>query len=156
MQRQEVTFDSLAEMNVEELDDVFGSAEAPDTRELEGELEERFLAGRGALRLRGFRRIVNTRFNPWKGKFVVGAAGANVLRAGPFTKEIAEFDVHNEPSVLDGKEAAVLSHTSDNPEVVQRIRDEIRRVGDGVYLGAASVKAGDGYRFVFYFGLRSV
>jgi len=118
-------------------------------------LEERILAGRGALRLRGFRSIVNTPLNPWKGKTVVGGAGANVLRAGPFAKEVAEFEVRNESSVLDGKEAAVLSHTDENPEPVQRIRDELRRVGDGVYLGAASVKAGGGYRFVFYFGLRS-
>ncbi len=154
MQRQNHSLDSLSEMTVAELDDVFASGDPPEADELDGFLEERILAGRGALRLRRLRGLVNTPLNPWKGKRVADEEGVNLLTVGPFTKEVAEFEVRTEPSVLDGDEAAVLSHVGDSPAVVQRIRDEVRRVGDGVYLGAASVKAGDGYRFVFYFGLR--
>ena len=70
----------------------------------------------------------------WQGKVFDAAKGELRNKLLPFGVEAMIAKVYKGPSWYDGKECIVLdySHTS---LLAHWIRDEIRQVGDGVYLG---------------------
>jgi hypothetical protein len=70
----------------------------------------------------------------WQGKVFDAAKGELRNKLLPFGVEAVIAKVYKGPSWYDGKECIVLdySHTS---LLAHWIRDEIRQVGDGVYLG---------------------
>lgn len=148
--------DDLVEMSKSELDQLFAEGEAPDESDVQGATEGRVLAGRGALRLEPVRQVVNNPFLPWKGKQVDGFRGANRFEVGPLDHSTFEFQTYEDESVVDGEKVLVLDYDQPgNPPGISRIRDELRRVDDDLYLGTANVQVGDGYRFAIYFGLTS-
>ena len=70
----------------------------------------------------------------WQGKVFDAAKGELRNKLLPFGVQAVIAKVYKGPSWYDGKECIVLdySHTS---LLAHWIRDEIRQVGDGVYLG---------------------
>jgi hypothetical protein len=70
----------------------------------------------------------------WKGKVFDAAAGVLRNRILPFGLNAIIAKVYKDASWLDGKECIVLDY-SQTSEVAQWIRDEIRLIGPGMYLG---------------------
>jgi hypothetical protein len=70
----------------------------------------------------------------WKGKVFDPERGELRNEILPFGIKAVRAKVYKEPSWLDGKEAIVLDY-SDTSAVAHWIRDEIRDVGRGTYLG---------------------
>ena len=77
-----------------------------------------------------------TRLLLWKGKIVhPGGAGLRNL-VSPLGVPAVEAQIHRAASWLDGRECIVLDYSTTSL-LASKIRDEIREVGPGVYLGLA-------------------
>ena len=70
----------------------------------------------------------------WQGKNFDGKKGLLKNRILPFGFNAIIARIYKAPSWLDGKECIVLDY-SDTSLVAQWIRDEIRQIGPGLYLG---------------------
>ena len=70
----------------------------------------------------------------WQGKDFDAKKGVLKHKALPFGVNANIAKVYKAPSWLDGKECIVLDY-SDTSLVAQWIRDEIRQIGPGLYLG---------------------
>jgi hypothetical protein len=70
----------------------------------------------------------------WQGKTFDAAKGVLKNRILPFGLNAIIAKVYKTESWLDGKECIVLDY-SDTSLVAQWIRDEIRQIGPGLYLG---------------------
>ena len=70
----------------------------------------------------------------WQGKVFDAQRGLLKNRILAFGVEAIVARVYKDPSWLDGKECIVLDY-SETSIVAQRIRDEIRLIGPGFYLG---------------------
>jgi hypothetical protein len=70
----------------------------------------------------------------WKGKVFDAAAGFLRNEIGPFGLKAIVARVYKAPSWLDGKECIVLDY-SETSLVASHVRDEIRAVEPGFYLG---------------------
>jgi hypothetical protein len=70
----------------------------------------------------------------WQGKTFDAAQGVLRNRILPFGLSAIVAEVYKAPSLLDNKECIVLDY-SKTSEVAQWIRDEIRLIGPGFYLG---------------------
>jgi len=74
----------------------------------------------------------------WQGKTFDAARGRLVNRITPFGIDAVTAEVYPGPSRIDGKGCIVLDY-SRTSSVARWIRDEIRLVSPGVYLGYAFV-----------------
>jgi hypothetical protein len=70
----------------------------------------------------------------WQGKTFDAAKGTLKNRILPFGLNAILAKVYKGPSWLDGKECIVLDY-SETSLVAHWIRDEIRQIGPGMYLG---------------------
>jgi hypothetical protein len=70
----------------------------------------------------------------WQGKVFDAASGTLRNRVTPFGLNAVAAQVYKAPSLLDGLECIVLDY-SQTSFVARRIRDEIRAVEPGLYLG---------------------
>jgi hypothetical protein len=77
-----------------------------------------------------------TRVFGWQGKTFDAARGRLVNRITPFHIEAIAADVYFGPSLFDGGDCIVLDY-SKTSTVARFIRDEIRNVAPGCYLGFA-------------------
>ena len=120
----------LLRMSQPQLDELFTSSEAgpiPD-----GEATGTAIVAPG------------TRFSPeiarfishfaWQGKIFDGAKGVLRNKILPFGLSAIIAKVYKADSWLDGKECIVLDY-ADTSLIAHWIRDEIRQIGPGVYLG---------------------
>jgi len=150
-----LTGDELVNMSKEELDELFLEGDTPDENALEGETEGRVLAGRGPLRAAAVREAVNTPLLPWKGKHVERGTGANRFGYGALEHHGFGFETRIAPSLIaDDNEALIFDYDQpENPPGVRSIRDDLKEVDDGLFLGTSNVEVGDGYRFMTYFSL---
>ncbi|TMK79034.1 MAG: hypothetical protein E6G45_04590 [Actinobacteria bacterium] len=120
----------LLRMSQDELDELFRASEAGPIPTGEGEGTVLFqpgteLAGPAA-------KIVH--FIAWKGKVFDPAKGELRNEILPFGIKAVAAKVYKQASWLDGKESIVLDY-SDTSLVAHWIRDEIREISPGVYLG---------------------
>lgn len=96
---------------------------------------------------------------PWGGKsfFAVSpdaGRGINRVRLGPLRFEWYPFDTRIEPSLVDGKDTVLLDYDKpENPIFIRPIRDEIREIAPGLFLGPAMWKRGSGATHVLWFAL---
>jgi hypothetical protein len=70
----------------------------------------------------------------WRGKVVDKASGTLLNIVSPFGVKAIKAMVYKDPSWFDGAECIVLDY-SKTSFVARRIRDEIREVSPGVFLG---------------------
>ncbi len=152
-----VELDELVNMSKAELDALFREGETPDPEGLEGVSEGRVLAGRGVLRAEPVRELVNNPLLPWKGKHVEGRHGSNRFEVGPLERKGFEFDMYVTRSLVDEDDEVLIFDydTPENPPGIRRIRDDLKEVDDGLFLGTSNVRVGDGYRFLIYFALEA-
>lgn len=124
------SIEKLLDMSQKELDELFSSVSAGDIPD--GEADGTAIIAPG------------TRFSPviakfingfaWQGKVFDAKKGVLRNRILPFGLNAIIAKVYKDKSWLDGKECIVLDY-SDTSLVAHWIRDEIRAIGPGMYLG---------------------
>ena len=122
--------DQLLRMSQAQLDELFTSSPAGDVPDGEGEGSA--IIAPGTTYTKEIARVIE--HFVWKGKVFDAKKGAlkNRLLSIGFHAIIAK--VYKAPSWLDGKECIVLDY-SETSILAHRIRDEIRQIGSGLYLG---------------------
>ncbi len=122
--------DKLMDMSQEELDALFSSMPAgpiPD-----GEADGTAIVAPGTRFTPLISRFINS--FAWQGKVFDAEKGVLKNRILPFGLNAILAKVYKDKSWLDGKECIVLDY-SDTSIVAQWIRDEIRQIQPGLYLG---------------------
>ena len=120
----------LMAMSQKELDDLFTRSEPGDIPN--GEAQGTAIVAPGTTYSADIATIVN--HFAWQGKTFDAAKGQLKNRILPFGLNAIIARIYKGPSWLDGKECIVLDY-SDTSLVAQWIRDEIRQIGPGLYLG---------------------
>lgn len=120
----------LLTMSQKELDDLFTRSAPGDIPD--GEAEGTAIVAPGTTYSADVAKILN--HFAWQGKTFDAAKGQLKNRILPFGLNAIIARIYKEPSWLDGKECIVLDY-SDTSLVAQWIRDEIRQIGPGLYLG---------------------
>jgi hypothetical protein len=120
----------LLQMSQKELDDLFGAHDAgpiPD-----GEAKGTAIIAPGTAMSPSIAHFIN--IFAWQGKVFDAKAGLLRNHILPFGLKAIIARVYKAPSLLDGKECIVLDY-SETSLVAQHIRDEIRHIETGFYLG---------------------
>lgn len=126
----EYDVEKLLSMTQQELDDLFKASPAGDIPS--GEAEGTAIIAPGTVYSTAVAKIVN--LFAWQGKVFDAEKGFLKNRISAFGFEAIVAKVYKGPSWLDGKECIVLDY-SDTSVVAHYIRDEIRLIGPGFYLG---------------------
>jgi hypothetical protein len=153
--------DDLSRLGVGELTRMYREARAPSSLEaLSGAPASRMLTvigplGRGPARALVARLAAHALF-PWRGKRFEASAphhgqGINrVLGLG----EKFRFQLRYDDSVLDGGRCVLLDYDlPENPWVIRQIRDELREVRPGLFLGPALLRTRTEPKLVLYFAV---
>jgi hypothetical protein len=122
--------EKLMDMSQAELDALFSSAPAGDIPD--GEAEGTAVVAPGTRFTPVISRLIN--MFAWQGKVFDAEKGLLRNRILPFGLNAIIAKVYKDKSWLDGKECIVLDY-SDTSLVAQWVRDEIRPIAPGVYLG---------------------
>jgi len=120
----------LLAMSQAQLDDLFRNSPAGDIPD--GPAKGTAIIAPGTTYTENIAEVIN-HFS-WQGKVFNAQKGLLKNRILVFGLEAIIAKVYKAPSWLDGKECIVLDY-SDTSLVARRIRDEIRLIGPGFYLG---------------------
>jgi hypothetical protein len=155
------TLDELAALSADALLELYRAATTPALAEVEGDLVGRMLAlaggGHGWL-ARGLRAFAAWRHFPWRGKsFVSGTAtgeGINRVFSDVRPRKWYRFATFIGPSRAGNFAALQLNYDRpENPFLIRAIKDEVRQVRPGLFLGQAYFVTRRRARLVLYFGL---
>jgi hypothetical protein len=124
------TAEDLLKMTEKELDDLFGKSPAGDIPN--GEAQGTAILGAGSKFTSNISSLINT-FG-WQGKNFDAAHGTLRNRILAFGLNAIVAQVYKGPSLFDGKDCIVLDY-SQTSLVAKHVRDEIRLIGPGMYLG---------------------
>lgn len=158
------SLDGLADCRERALATLYAEAEVPALAELDGDLRGRMLALRGT----GFfwftllRAFAAWRHFPWRGKsFKVRSDcergdGINRVFGDVRPRRWFRFETRIGPSRADAGAALTLDYdNADNPFFIRPIKDELRRVRPGLFLGQAYLMLLGKPRLVLYFALEA-
>jgi hypothetical protein len=120
----------LLKMSQAELDALFTASPAGEIPD--GDAQGKAIIAPGTSFSDEVATLVN--FFAWQGKTFDAKRGRLTNRILPFGFNAIIAKVYKAPSWLDGKECIVLDY-ADTSVVAQWIRDEIRQIGPGLYLG---------------------
>lgn len=135
-----ITVDALTAMTQQELDDAFGHAplgELPDGDAIGAAVVAPGTEAEGIVQRLGY-------WLAWQGKVVYRSRGYLVNKVGPFGFHLFKARVYVAPSWFDGEPAIILDY-SKTSLLAHQVRDEIREVSPGLYLG-----------IVFYAGAKTI
>ena len=154
--------DDLAGLTAAEAAAAYRAAEVPTLAEVSGDLIGRMLSPQGlgrGLVARTLRAFARWRWFPWRGKsfaLVDADRGEGINRVWSDVRPCRwfRFETSLAPSRAGAFAALHLDYDNPgNPLFIRAIKDELRRVGPGLYLGQAYVVIGGRARLVLYFGL---
>ncbi len=156
------TLDDLAYLEAPALADLYRRAGVPEPADLIGDLRGRMLAVPGSesvpFLFDALRRFSALPVFPWRGKSFLPGEGAD--RAEGVNRVISDrfriypFAACIRPSRAGAFDAVELDYDRpENPFFIRAIRDEVREVGPGLWLGQAYVRVLGRDRLVLYFGL---
>jgi len=120
----------LLKMSQAQLDELFTKSSAGDTPDGQG--EGTAIVAPGTTYTENLARFIN--LFAWQGKVFDAKKGVLKNRILPFGLNAIIAKVYKAPSWLDNKECIVLDY-SETSTIAQWIRDEIRQIGPGLYLG---------------------
>ena len=120
----------LIEMSSDELDALFRASEPGEIPS--GEAEGTVLVATGSKLAGPAEKLAHLLV--WQGKVFDREKGELLNEIGPFGLKAVRAKVYKEPSWLDGKETIVLDY-SKTSLIAHWIRDEIREISPGLYLG---------------------
>jgi len=124
------TASQLISMSEKELDDLFSASPAGDIPS--GEAEGTAIVAAGTPFSHEIASLVN--IFTWQGKTFDAAHGTLTNRISSFGVNAIVAEVYKANSLFDNKECIVLDY-SKTSVVAKHIRDEIRLIGPGTYLG---------------------
>jgi hypothetical protein len=125
-----VTLDDLARMSQAELDDLFRRSPTGDIPD--GDAIGTAIVAPGTP-ITGIKMFL-ARWLAWQGKVFYRSQGELVNKVSPIGLRLIRAAVYVAPSWLDNQPAIILDY-SKKSFVARRIRDEIREVSPGTYLG---------------------
>jgi len=155
------SLDDLAALDADALLALYRAARTPALRDLDGDLRGRMLAVPGAgpflrARLRAFARW--RRF-PWRGKSFRSLGtergeGVNRVFSDTRPRRWFRFATFVAPSRAGAFDAVQLDYDNPgNPFFIRAIKDEVREVAPGLFLGQAYLQTKRRTRLVLYFAL---
>lgn len=153
--------DELARLSMRELGDLYGRARAPESLEsLAGAPRGRMLTATGILdrpRMRErLARLSGSSWFPWRGKNFEASdpergSGNNRVR---WLGNVVGFDLRLGASAIDGEPCVVLDYDRpDNPFFVRAIRDELRELREGLFLGPALLRTTQDPTLILWFSI---
>jgi hypothetical protein len=156
------SLDDLAELDCDSLLALYRRGHTPAISAVVGDLRGRMLAvrGVGGLLFRMLRAFAGWRFFPWRGKSFTALSatagqGINRVFSDRKPRRWFRFATRLEPSRAGDFDAFQLDYDNpDNPFFVRAIKDELRQVSPGLYLGQAYVMISGRPRLALYFGLQ--
>jgi hypothetical protein len=125
-----ITLDDLTTMSQAELDDLFRRSPVGDIPD--GDAVGTAIVAPGT-EVTGPTMIL-ARWLAWQGKVFNRARGDLLNKVGPIGLHLIRARVYKAPSWFDGQTAIILDY-SKTSLLAHRIRDEIREVSPGTYLG---------------------
>src|SRR5262249_48057603 len=140
--------------NARALDELYGRAAVPAPEAFAGDMRGLLLAwpaAPGALgrALQAFGRSV-----PWRGKSFVPGEGVNRLFADRM--KLFQFSTSIGPSRTGSGQAFLLDYDRpENPFFIRAIKDELRELRPGLYLGQGWLVVGGRARLMLYFALQA-
>lgn len=157
-----LTLDGLLQLDASELEALYQGAKAPDLSRIEGDLAGRMLSvvvlpAWVAPTLRAF---AGSRAFPWRGKsfrFLGNAVGEGINRV--FSDQRSWLRWFRFTTALDRSRAGAFDAVQldydhpENPWFIRAIKDEIREVRAGLYLGQAYFRTSSRDHLVLYFAL---
>lgn len=156
------SLDDLAALDAHTLREHYSRAAVPALAALDGDLLGRMLAVRGAGRiwLALLGAFAGWRYFPWRGKsFAVGSEatrgdGINRVFGDSAPRRWFRFETFIGPSRADAGQAFQLDYdNADNPCFIRAIKDEVRQIAPGLFLGQAYIVLFGRPRLVLYFAL---
>ena len=154
------TLDDLARMEPEALMALYREARTPRLEDLDGKLSGRMLA---VPRLQKphvrewLERFSKSRLFPWQGKTFqheTAGHGHGVNRVLGERANMFHFETSIGPSHAGDFDAVHLDYGHDhNPPLVRDVRDEVREVAPGLWLGLAYLNTKDGPHLACYFAI---
>jgi len=135
----------LFAMNQEQLDKLFRSSSAGRTPE--GVADGTVIAGAGTPAARLLAPLLGL---AWQGKVFYGSDHDLLNRILPIGLRAVRARVYRDSSWFDGKEAIILDY-SKSSLLARSIRDEIREVAPGLYLGIVYIRRRKTVNFVLRF-----
>lgn len=141
-----LSLDDLAAMSTAELTALYRGGSVPESVDaISGLPTCRMLTVRGIERgalFERIRRFAASAVFPWAGKTFEAsdaAAGKGINRIRLLgTRTWFPFDTRIEPSAIDGKPCIFLDYDKpENPRFIRLIRDELREVSPGLFMGPA-------------------
>ena len=126
------TFDDLFKLTQDQLDKLFSDSSAGPIPDGEAKGTAIFLPG--TIFTKEIAEFIN--IFAWQGKTFNSSNGTLTNRILPFGLNAILAEVYKGPSWLDGKESIILDY-SKTSHIAHWIRDEIREIQPGFYLGKA-------------------
>ena len=159
--RGPATLDELAAMRPDALAALYRAATTPPVLALDGDLVGRMLAVPVLPRwmFGMLRRFAAWTLFPWRGKSFRSRDGGhgdgiNRLFSDRKPRRWFRFETSVAPSRAGGFDALQLDYDNpDNPGPIRAIKDEVRQVAPGLYLGLAYLIWRKHPRLILYFGL---
>lgn len=154
-----LVLDDLLRFPAARLEALYRAAPCPPLSALDGDLRGRMLAWPGAGRVTalGLRALAGQRWFPWRGKSFrprSGEAGEGINRVISDARRWYRFETRLGPSLCDGRQALLLDYDlPTNPFFIRPIKDEVRTLQPGLFLGQAWLAVGAAPRLVLYFAL---
>jgi hypothetical protein len=154
--------DSLADLlklTAAELQPLYEQASVPKLADLSGDLRGRMLAWAGLVGVVGgiIRAVGSWDRFPWRGKSFSHQAddsGAGINRVVVDTFRLFKFNTFVGPSRAGKFDAVQLDYDlPSNPFFIRAIKDEVRQLRPGLFLGQAYLDLKSAPRLVLYFAL---
>jgi len=139
---------SLEKMSQHQLDELFSSSPAGPTPSGVG--DGRAIVAPGTPVGLGLQPLLHL---AWRGKVFYPERHDLLNRIGPFGALFARAQVYRDASWLDGHETIVLDYSVSSPPF-RPIRDEIREIAPGLYLGVVYWVGRKTINFALQFGRR--
>ena len=155
-----LTLEDLARLEPDELMALYREARTPSLEELDGKLTGRMLAVPRLQKAQVSALVANfarSSVFPWQGKTFqheTATHGHGVNRL--LGERVTWFRFHTfiGPSHAGDFDAVHLDYSHDgNPPVVRKVKDEVREVAPGLYLGLAYLSMRDGEHLGCFFGI---
>ncbi len=156
-----ITLEDLTHMDGDALEALYRKGLVPDSLSvLDGTPPGRMLAivggaGRGVLGA-AVRTLAAAKAFPWAGKAFYSsddATGSGINRVRGLGDKYP-FQTRFEPSAIDGEPCILLDYSSpENPFFIRAIRDELREVASGLFLGPAMLDKKSGATTLLWFAV---
>lgn len=154
--------DALMGKTKAELDQLFLSGKTPEITDIQGPTRGKVLSGIAHLKIPMGVYLTNIPLLPWKGKQFEAidnssGKGINLIELWPTKQTMFHFETAIIPSLLQG-DNDVFSLNYDlpgNPFFIRAIRDDLKKIEEGLFLGTANAKINSTYKFVLYFALET-